>query len=111
MKDEKLDRLLDDLKRESVPDPPGNLESRVLRTIRIAGAESLGGEFFLPFSFSVVLRYAAVVAIVATGLGMMFGTAITRTAAPDPVLAAREALSFDVFGPESMGLPHHFTKE
>ena len=111
MNEDEIDQLLDQLKAEPVPDAPANLESRVLKTIRTSPDEVGSSDGVLPFPLMVTLRYAAVVAILAMGSGLIFGSAIARSSPENVKLAAREALSFDVFDVNATRLPYNLLEK
>tara|TARA_R110002096_G_scaffold385536_1_gene579386 strand:- start:20020 stop:20334 length:315 start_codon:yes stop_codon:yes gene_type:complete len=103
MDEERLDKLLAEIREESIPAAPGNLESRVLRAVRTAEPEQPG--FIWPGWFSLP-QFGLAVVVIAVGLGLMIGsvTAIHSKAQSNEHM--RQLFALDVFGSNPLGLPH-----
>lgn len=107
MDDERLDRLLEELKHDdSIPDPPANLESRVLREIRLENPEEDDEPNWISVIFGRGLAFASAVGVFALGLGLIVGSVAPNAAEASQAVAARSALSLDVFHPRSDHSPH-----
>ncbi|MFT5469053.1 MAG: ascorbate-specific PTS system EIIC-type component UlaA [Verrucomicrobiales bacterium] len=108
MDDERLDQLLDELKHDdSIPAPPTNLESRVLREIRLQGGDADEPEAgWISLMLNRALAFAGAVAVVALGIGLIIGSMAPSMTHASQALAAREALALDVFHPHSGDSPH-----
>jgi len=92
MNDENLTDLLDQLKIESIPSAPENLEAKVLRNIRASR-----GSRSETVTFPGLLRFAVIVAIFAITIGWFIGSTQIRNGEEASKLIARNALSLEVF--------------
>ena len=105
MNDNALDPLLEKLQAKPLPDAPKNLESRVLREIRLStSVEDSEDGALLPSLWSAPARFAAIMGVLAMGAGLMVGSAFARSAEVSPAHSARLALSLDVFDVETVTL-------
>ena len=94
MKRKPLDEMLDKLGSEPVPDAPGNVESRVMREIRVPAPRERSGEGVLGMAWISQLRIVSAAMVVAVGFGLISGAVIS----PDTP-APGDKFTFEAFSP------------
>ena len=92
MNNKNLCNLLDQLKADPIPSAPEDLETTVLRNIRISRVTKTETAVF-----PSLLRFAFVVAILAVGIGWFIGSSQIRNGEKASKLITRNALSLEVF--------------
>ncbi|MFT5467769.1 MAG: hypothetical protein ACI8UO_002876 [Verrucomicrobiales bacterium] len=98
-----LDRLLDNLAAEQLPNAPPNLEANVLRAIRLEAADAGNGTGWP--SWLSIPKFAAACVAAAIVFGVTSGMIAVGVAQEADQIDAREALALDVFGAHAPGLP------
>ena len=99
-----LDELFRELGSEPIPDAPGNLESRVLREVRVLADTDRGAVGIPGVRWLSQLHIASAVAVIAVGAGLIFGSVVGGSMAVTAEVTHETSFTFEPFRLEAVEL-------